>query len=180
MADVGLVADVLPSIESVECRQADGEKAKRQEITTHNRVNAKVPAAGVPQQHNPIAVFEQQRRPTNNRCFKFMGWYKIARLEFLAPHSDGPVRMMARKWETVNKFVRVNQKKRDTAAWENSMKSWWAVVKMEVVDEETAKEMGDLKIERAENDDGDWNPMSESNRKNVNELLAELRMTDSK
>lgn len=87
---------------------------------------------------------------------------------------------MARKWETVDKFGSVHQKKRDATAWENSMKNWWAVVKMEVVDEETAKEMDNLKIERVEDDDQDGSVMSENEKKNTNELLAELNIIDRK
>ncbi|KAF1937156.1 hypothetical protein EJ02DRAFT_458970, partial [Clathrospora elynae] len=85
---------------------------------------------GVPVNHLPIAIFSQTIQWTN-RCFKFNGWYKIARLELVEPNSKELERMLKKKWETVDRYGRVSSKHRDVSKWEESMSYRWAVVKME-------------------------------------------------
>lgn len=130
------------------------------------------PTKGVPEAHPPIAVFRQLHGVRSWRSFQFLGWYTIMQLELLAPHSEGLVRMLSRKWETVDRYGRVQQRRRDAGAWEASMAHRWAVVNMER-DEQAMKEKGEPKIERTE-DEGFGGEAGA--RKSVNEMLAELRM----
>ncbi|KIW79692.1 hypothetical protein Z517_06306 [Fonsecaea pedrosoi CBS 271.37] len=145
----------------------------------------------------PIAVFSQVRRTQfdSSRSFKFAGYYRIVRLTFLQPHSPDLVRMLEQKWSLRNpRTGQVRQRQRDAGAWQESLKMKWAVVKFER-DEEAMKSLGELKIERLDDDDdqdggGDGEGLSggangghgrrmsgrKAQRKGVNEMLRELRM----
>ncbi|KAF2686826.1 hypothetical protein K458DRAFT_441540 [Lentithecium fluviatile CBS 122367] len=114
------------------------------------------PAEGLAVDHSPFTVFTQIHRSELGRCFKFIGWYKVSRLELLAPRTEGLVRMLNANW-TIGK------------AWEESLLHQWAVVKLEK-DDQAMKEKSEPKIERIEDD--------EEGGKNFNELLTEMRLKD--
>ncbi|KAI0393803.1 hypothetical protein F5Y17DRAFT_289590 [Xylariaceae sp. FL0594] len=95
-----------------------------------------------PQRHQPIAIFEErhisggsQQRPRNKvRRFAFKGWFKVSRVNILAPQSAELVRMLLQKWERKDfrsGAVVPGSKQRDPAAWNASLAVEWAVVKFE-------------------------------------------------
>lgn len=133
------------------------------------------PSEPFPETHKPFAVFEQPFRGQKDRGFRFMGFFHISRLELLEPNSEALVRMLQKKWEVVDRYGHVKQRTRDKKGWEESMGHKWAVVKMELDDEET-KKRGELAIERIEDEEG----MDDGKvRKSVNELLQEMRLGKS-
>ncbi|KAF1809497.1 hypothetical protein P152DRAFT_476400 [Eremomyces bilateralis CBS 781.70] len=79
------------------------------------------PAAKLP----AVPVFEQFRRG-GARNFRFAGYFRMARLQILAPWSDELKRMMAIKWER-------RDAKRKAEDWNRGMGCWWAVVGLEEV-----------------------------------------------
>jgi hypothetical protein len=109
---------------------------------------------GPPVSHPPFAIFAEQTphlqgKGRDARCFKFIGWHKIARMEILLPKSEALVRMLTKKWEKADRFGRVYQRQRNQKAWDDSLNHKWAILKM-VVDEEACREKGEPKIERIE------------------------------
>lgn len=155
-------------------------KTGKEDISTSSGLSSVTPAEGIPIDHPPIAVFSQPHRMRSGRCWRFVGWYKISHLELIAPHSEGLVRMLSKKWETVDKYGRVQQRRRDAKGWEESMAHKWAVIKMEK-DVEAMQEKGEPKIERIEEDEEGGGVSLDgqgSVAKNVNEILAELRIKD--
>ncbi|OTA93201.1 hypothetical protein M434DRAFT_31249 [Hypoxylon sp. CO27-5] len=86
-----------------------------------------------PGTHSPIAVFEERRSYYNvPGRFAFVGWYKVARVNVLAPHSAELVRMQQQKWERRDRYGNaVSTKARDAAAWNTALSTEWAVVKFE-------------------------------------------------
>jgi len=118
----------------------------------------------------------------------FTGDYRIMRIARLAPHSPELVKMLEQKWEPPkNKWGKpVRAKTRDPAAWEASMKQAWAVVKFEK-DRDATMEVGepDIKLreeeEEEEGAEGSIEGASGENKKkkNVKEMLQELRLTQS-
>ncbi|KAF2123126.1 hypothetical protein BDV96DRAFT_562001 [Lophiotrema nucula] len=131
------------------------------------------PKAGKPVVHLPFAVFAQPFRSEGGRCFKFVGWYKIAHLELLPSRSQALVGMLLKKWQTVDRFGRVHQRERNGAAWEASLRHAWAAITM-VRDEEATKKKGEPNIERLD----EAATGGAQTGKSVNEMLAEMRMTD--
>jgi len=118
-----------------------------------------------------IAVFEQADRNRSKwqADFHFAGYFKIARCDFLEPGSEQLVRMLQQKWEAPSDSRPMRHRERDAAAWENSLRQRWAVVKFEK-DEEAERIKGPLVIERIEKES-----MQNRENKSVNELLRELR-----
>ncbi|KAI0850872.1 hypothetical protein F5Y00DRAFT_232251 [Daldinia vernicosa] len=95
----------------------------------------------VPSVHAPVAVFEERRSYDYGRGarFVFSGWYRIARVNVLAPHSAELVRMQEQKWERRDRYGNViPSKSRDVSAWNASLKIEWAVVKFEKIGDEEA------------------------------------------
>ncbi|KAK3701489.1 hypothetical protein LTR37_015463 [Vermiconidia calcicola] len=118
----------------------------------------------------PIAVFKQIGPPKPHaRSYEFEGWYKVERIEFQAPHSDGLVRMLEQKWSHTDSRGKTKWKDRNPVAWAESMSHRWAVVKL-TKDETAEKERGTLKIER----------LPDPPKKSVNEMLAEMRVKESR
>ncbi|KAF4542209.1 30s ribosomal protein s16 [Lasiodiplodia theobromae] len=121
-------------------------------------------------QMEPIAVFEQ----VGNRSggFRFIGYHKIARLQFLEPGSPDLVRMLEQKFSATDKFGRVVQQQRSHASWKASLEHRWAVMKLEK-DEDAEKSLHapDVKIHDKKKKD--------TPRKSVNELLKEMRPGNS-
>ena len=117
----------------------------------------------------PIAVFKQIGPPKQHaRSYEFEGWYNVERIEFLAPRSDGLVRMLEQKWSRTNGWGKTKWKDRNPAAWAESMSHRWAAVKFKE-DETAQKERGGLKIER----------LPDPPKKSVNEMLAEMRVKET-
>lgn len=117
----------------------------------------------------PIAVFEQMG--SRKGRFRFVGHHRIARLQFLAPHSQAVLRMLEQKFSEVDRRGRVRQKRRSRASWEESMRHRWAVVKLEVDDEAYGgvppPAIEDREVEVAAKD---------PEKVSVNELLKEMRL----
>lgn len=82
----------------------------------------------------PIAVFEEHKTPGirtggNYARFEFKGWFKISRINILAPHSAELVRMLQQKWERKDRFGNTKPSRgRNSAAWNVSLTREWAVV----------------------------------------------------
>ncbi|OCT52364.1 hypothetical protein CLCR_10690 [Cladophialophora carrionii] len=78
------------------------EAIKENHILTATDASDVVPGADATKRH-PIAVFSQVRRPpydpdsTNIRTFRFTGYFKIAKLQLLQPHSPELLRMLEQK-----------------------------------------------------------------------------------
>jgi hypothetical protein len=88
------------------------------------------PKEGTPVHHAPIAIFSQPIRRAS-RSYKYIGWYKIVRLQMIEPESEELVHMLTKKWETKDRYGRVVSKQRDVSKWKESMSYRWAVAKME-------------------------------------------------
>ncbi|EXJ60743.1 hypothetical protein A1O7_04896 [Cladophialophora yegresii CBS 114405] len=134
--------------------------------------------AGVNEKH-PIAVFSQVRRaPYDVRTFRFAGYFSIAKLQMLRPHSPELLRMLEQKWTLTNpRTGQVRHRQRDAKGWEESLKLPWAVIKFQKDDNANATR-GKPQIGRLEDVEGD-NVGGGKERKGVNEMLRELRMKDS-
>ncbi|KAF2136743.1 uncharacterized protein K452DRAFT_237039, partial [Aplosporella prunicola CBS 121167] len=74
----------------------------------------------------PIAIFEQQHG--RNGGFHFLGYHTLARLDFLAPHSEPLMRMLEQKFSHKDRFGNVKQKQRHATAWRTSLGQPWAVL----------------------------------------------------
>lgn len=122
----------------------------------------------------PIAVFEQVSR-WQSGPFRFAGYYKIASLEYLAPHSRELFQLLEQKFSTTDRFGRIKQRQRSAASWRSSMRHRWAVISLEK-DEDADANQPPPNIEAGKSLAGD--PDTTSARKSVNELLKELRMKD--
>lgn len=122
----------------------------------------------------PIAVFEQVSR-WQTGPFRFAGYYKIASLEYLAPHSRELFQLLEQKFTTTDRFGRIKQRQRSAASWRSSMRHRWAVMSLEK-DEDADASQPPPKIEVQKSLVGDSDITSP--RKSVNELLKELRMKD--
>lgn len=119
-----------------------------------------------------IAIYEQAGKQQSGP-FRFSGYYKITRLQYLAPQSADLFRMLEQKFSTVDRFGRVKQRQRSAASWEASMSFTWAVVKMEP-DEEANANLPPPKIEvRDVKGMGNGTP-----KRSVNELLEEMRLKE--
>lgn len=118
----------------------------------------------------PVAVFEQAGKRRSDP-FHFSGYYKIARLQYLAPQSADLFRMLEQKFSTIDRFGRVKQRQRSAASWQASMRLPWAVVKMEQDDEANSKlALPEIIIQDMERK-GERKP-----KKTVNELLQRMRL----
>ncbi|KAI1417380.1 hypothetical protein F5Y13DRAFT_152676 [Hypoxylon sp. FL1857] len=85
-----------------------------------------------PGPHESIAVFQEHRFPNARPRFAFVGWFKVARINVLAPRSAELVRMQQQKWERRDHYGNiVPTRPRDAAAWEATLGTEWAVVKFE-------------------------------------------------
>ncbi|KAF2197966.1 hypothetical protein GQ43DRAFT_181682 [Delitschia confertaspora ATCC 74209] len=139
------IVKVVPKTEISDIPLDTGKAAEASESAFQATTNND----GLPAPHPAFAVFEQTYRPSTGRAFKFVGWYHVSRFELLAPGSEELIRMLQKKWETVDKYGKIKQRYRDAKAWEESMKHKWAVIKMEQ-EVEATKEKEEPKIERIE------------------------------
>ncbi|KAI1160972.1 hypothetical protein F5B18DRAFT_630498 [Nemania serpens] len=88
----------------------------------------------------PIAVFEEQptpgRRPGGfSALFEFRGWFRISRVNILAPHSAELVCMLEQKWAP--RKERVGNVSR-AYGWNRWLAAEWAVVRFEPFEGEAA------------------------------------------
>lgn len=125
----------------------------------------------------PIAVFMQLHRG-GRRSFKFSGYHRITRLQFLEPNTPELTKMLQQKWSITNQRTgRTRDRERDAEAWEKSYNMRWAVVKFEK-DGAADKKLGKPQIETLQdNFQNDFNIRGE--QKSVNDMLSELRMKDA-
>ncbi|KAF2029219.1 hypothetical protein EK21DRAFT_113113 [Setomelanomma holmii] len=130
--------------------------------------HSKFPQEGAPVDHSSIAIFAQKHRRL--RSFKILGWHHISRLHLLEPRSTELVQMLQKKWETVNKYGKVQTRGRDADKWKSSMARRWAIVKFEK-DEQATETLGEPNIKRLEDDEA-----QRGAGKSVNEMLAEMRL----
>ncbi|TGJ80563.1 hypothetical protein E0Z10_g8209 [Xylaria hypoxylon] len=131
----------------------------------------------VPANPLPIAIFEEQwipgfRSGGTRARFAFKGWFKISRVNILAPHSAELVRMLQQKWERKNRFGHVvPSRTRDTYAWNESLGREWAVIRFELLEGE-----GMPPPPQIEKLPEPKRPVDET--KNVNEMLSDMRLDD--
>lgn len=123
---------------------------------------------------DPIAVFEQPpKQHGHGSLFRFAGYYKIANLEYLAPHSRELLRLLEQKFTTTDRFGRPRQQQRSAESWAGSMSHRWAVIRMEK-DQDADGSLPPPEIEVRNDSVEDAGPHSP--KKSVNELLRELRV----
>ncbi|KAI0149540.1 hypothetical protein GGR57DRAFT_224163 [Xylariaceae sp. FL1272] len=128
-----------------------------------------------PSSSNAVAVFEERRPPVSlsgpsklGAWFIFKGWFKVSRVNILAPNSSELVRMLQQKWE-----LQGGGGSRTANAWKASLEHEWAVIKFEVLEGEAA-----LPAPQIEKSTGTDLAKHETG-KGVNEMLAELRVKDA-
>ncbi|KAI0913471.1 hypothetical protein F4823DRAFT_42443 [Ustulina deusta] len=135
----------------------------------------------VPANPLPIAVFEERRIPGPRtegpyHLFAFKGWFKISRVNVLAPHSAELVRMLQQKWERKDRFGNpLKSRARDASAWNASLAQEWAVVRFELLEGEDAPSPPQIeKLPEPER------PVEKENgeTKSVNEMLSDMRLND--
>lgn len=153
-------------------KQIDDVKAENTSVSNSRRVNADNSGSTYTPDLSlynlgPIAIFEQVGG--RNGAFRFLGYHKLGRLVFLAPHSQELLRMLEQKFTMVDRLGQVKQQQRSRNSWEASMGHRWAVIKLEKDGEADAALLPpDIKIrERRENT---------LPRKSVNELLKDMRL----
>ncbi|KAI1821430.1 hypothetical protein F4861DRAFT_541981 [Xylaria intraflava] len=132
----------------------------------------------VPSNSQPVAIFEEQWVPNFRASghagrFAFRGWFKVSRVNLLAPHSAELVRMLHQKWERKDRFGNIiSSQPRDPSAWNASLSTEWAVIKFELMSSEEAPPPPTIeKRSRLPYGDG-------AETKSVNEMLAEMRLND--
>ncbi|KAI0428382.1 hypothetical protein F5Y09DRAFT_289774 [Xylaria sp. FL1042] len=135
----------------------------------------------VPANPLPIAVFEERRvpwaRPGGSQArFAFKGWFKVSRVNILAPHSAELVRMLQQKWERKDRFGNIiGSKPRDASAWNASLAQEWAVVRFELLEGENTPPPPQIeKLPEPERPVG----MENKETKSVNEMLSDMRLND--
>ncbi|KAI1077518.1 hypothetical protein F5B20DRAFT_551559 [Whalleya microplaca] len=140
----------------------------------------------VPSKHPYIAVFEEHRAPgsgirrpgPNASRFTFIGWFKISRVNILAPESAELVRMQQQKWVRRDRFGKVlPTRTRDAAAWKSALAVEWAVVKFESPGEGEEAPPPPIieKLPEPERPARVVEGEGEGEIKGVNELLSEMR-----
>ncbi|KAI1259532.1 hypothetical protein F5Y18DRAFT_293609 [Xylariaceae sp. FL1019] len=127
-----------------------------------------------PSSSNAVAVFEEQRPPMSlsgasklGAWFIFKGWFKVSRVNILAPQSNELVRMLQQKWE-----LQGGGGSRSASAWKASLEQEWAVIKFEVLEGEAA--LPAPQIEKISAQD----LAKHGTGKGVNEMLVEMRVSD--
>lgn len=128
-------------------------------------------------QMEPIAVFEQTGGVSRNAGFRFTGYHRIARLEFLEPQSADLARMLEQKFSIPDKHGRVKKQQRGSAAWKTSLEQRWAVVQLEKVDAEAEESLAAPVVKINEDREVGGDKKGENGpRKGVNEMLREMRL----
>ncbi|KAI1309632.1 hypothetical protein F5Y03DRAFT_392923 [Xylaria venustula] len=126
-----------------------------------------------PSTEHAIAAFEERRIPglrtgASGPRFAFKGWFRISRVNILAPGSAELVRMLRQKWERKDRYGNVvGSKTRDASAWDSSLAHEWAVVRFEVLEGVPPQ------IEKLPDVDNEGRET-----KSVNKMLEEMRLND--
>ncbi|KAJ3565353.1 hypothetical protein NPX13_g7538 [Xylaria arbuscula] len=96
-------------------------------------IDATAPITYTPGTSAPIAVFEQATNPDCREApFAFKGWFKISRINVVAPGSLTLFRMMQLRWPNMVLVPkRVDKAAQDSERFKASMKREWAVVHFE-------------------------------------------------
>ncbi|GAP86589.1 hypothetical protein SAMD00023353_2001560 [Rosellinia necatrix] len=135
----------------------------------------------IPASHSPIAIFEEHRIPGvrtggAHARFAFVGWFKISRVNIIAPHSSELVHMLQQKWERRDRFGRViPSRDRDWSAWNTSMAMEWAVVRFALLEGDSALPRPQIeKLSEPEHLVG----QDVTGTKTVNQPLSEMRLDD--
>ena len=84
-------------------------------------------------QNSPAVPVFVQTFGRSSQFFHLSGFFRIQKLTFLDPHSQELARMLAQKWDIRDKRGRQKNVQRDKGAWEKSLDTRWAVIKMEKV-----------------------------------------------
>ncbi|KAI1181234.1 hypothetical protein F4777DRAFT_8169 [Nemania sp. FL0916] len=175
--------DATPDINS-----ASEQYYKRQPLAPEPTCPTIAPIEYTPSSTHPIAVFEEYRTfgPRVHKSFAFRGWFRIARINILAPQSAELVRMLHQKWDRRDRFGNViPTKSRNAAAWNTSLNMEWAVVGFELLKEGEGDGNGvppPPKIEKLpgpEHEPGSGRPgpsAAGQETKTVNELIAQMRL----
>lgn len=124
----------------------------------------------------PIAAYKQLQYHTG-AVFKFDGYYRIVRLEFLQPRSLELIRMLEQKW-SLNRVGTKTTKTRHRDGWHASLNMRCAVVKF-ARDDIASQALEPPSIARIDSSDPRFvRATAPKETKSVNELLKELRMKD--
>ncbi|KAI0878040.1 hypothetical protein GGS24DRAFT_445187 [Hypoxylon argillaceum] len=135
-----------------------------------------VPIDYVPTKQLPIAIFEEQRipglRPGGPQArFAFKGWFKISRINILAPKSAELVRMLQQKWERTDSFGNPLP----CRPYTTSLTFEWAVIGFELLEGEGVPPPPQIeKLLDSERPVGEVG----IEKKSVNELLSDMRLND--
>ncbi|KAI4952714.1 hypothetical protein J4E91_003186 [Alternaria rosae] len=131
------------------------------------------PNEGVPVAHQPIAVFSQSIGPAT-RSFKFLGWYKIGRLQVFEPGSNDLSDMLTKKWERKSKNGTISSRWGDPKGWKDNLSCQWAAIKMDE-DEGTMRSRGVPKMRRPIDHD---EMTGRSGGPTVDEMFGEMKLGD--
>ncbi|KAI0551448.1 hypothetical protein F4679DRAFT_539331 [Xylaria curta] len=129
----------------------------------------------VPKNPLPVAIFEEKRTlglrtGGHNARFAFKGWFRISRINLLAPHSAELVRMLQQKWARKDRHGNpLPSKPRDASAWSASLAVEWAVIAFQLLEGEDAPPAP--KIEKLPEPE---RPITKS----VNEMLSDMRLNE--
>ncbi|KAI0476040.1 hypothetical protein GGR56DRAFT_640806 [Xylariaceae sp. FL0804] len=124
-----------------------------------------------PASQSPTAVFEEVRKmdDLNGRTLLFKGWFRVTRINLLAPKSAELVRMQNQKWERRDRYGNPMPARRRDIAKSPSLDVEWAVVKFEPLPEGEAPAKPN--IERFPDE-----PTGED--ESVSEKLSKIRLED--
>ncbi|GAB1726613.1 hypothetical protein NU195Hw_g8306t1 [Hortaea werneckii] len=169
-AGAGDAVDLAENDEATQTAVLDGSHTKPGASLASNQGEIRKETTG------PIAIFKQVHRSKEQRAhaFNFEGWFKIERLAFLEPQSPELIRMLQQKWQKIDRFGNVVERKRDEKGWQESLSQRWAVIKF-AEDQQANQERGTPNIERIEEEN-----IHEKPQKTVNEILAEMRLGGGK
>lgn len=177
--DAGVSEEALAVHAATEDAKVTNEQKNHNEerVSETNTTRSRMPALSTnppieftPKSSTPIAVFEAASR---RRIFTFTGYYKVEKIALLAPHSFALQDMLTKKWQPQrDRWGKVIEVERDAAGWAKSFSQKWAVVKFVKFEGEDGVSAPDAPVIVA------WQESSPVQKKSVNELLAEMRMSD--
>lgn len=78
----------------------------------------------------PVPVFIEVGSRGTMRKFAFHGYFHLARVDFLQPHSTELVRMLQQKWDSPQQRFK---KQREPEAWAKSLGQEWAVIQFTTI-----------------------------------------------
>ncbi|KAL1627579.1 hypothetical protein SLS56_006300 [Neofusicoccum ribis] len=179
---------MLPGSEKFTNLTTSSEQHARSDIDTAESVDrAKADAAGKDDgktdldlseyQLEPVAVFEQVAAG-QAASFRFAGYHKIERLQYIEPRSADLVRMLDQKFSIPDRFSRVKTQQRSPESWKRSLEHRWAVIELKK-DEEAAKNLPAPDVKIADVREKRNAGKEKTPQKSVNEMLKEMRLGKS-